>query len=482
MGIQILNKQFDYSLEPHRAILFEDVKSNYASIECIERGLNPLTTSLCVMSRADNSNGLILAASPTFKKVFGMSNVSHSKELPFLVHNRKFNYHLWHKKHTDIFGQTVEPDPKYIAEVERWARQTYIVPPQMLLYIKKNLEVINILREITSIDEIHAYSIDESCLDVTESLDFFFPEITNKYKQMDKLAQMLQRKIYHQTGLYVTIGMGDNPLLAKLAMDNYAKHNTNMRALIRYEDVPSKVWSISDMTDFWGINVRTEARLNKLGIHSIKELAHADPDMLKRELGVIGLQQFFHANGIDESNVHKPYKAKSKGLGNSQILPRDYVKLRDIEIILREMAEQVAIRLRRAGKKTTLVSLYVGFSKLEVRPSIHTQMKVEPTNNTAILTDHVLKLFHNKYTSGAVRSVGINYSGFVDESFGLISLFDDVDKLEKEERLQTAIDSIREQFGFTSLLKANALEEASRSLARSKLIGGHSAGGLDGLQ
>ena len=233
MGIQILNKQFDYSLEPHRAILFEDVKSNYASIECIERGLNPLTTSLCVMSRADNSNGLILAASPTFKKVFGMSNVSHSKELPFLVHNRKFNYHLWHKKHTDIFGQTVEPDPKYIAEVERWARQTYIVPPQMLLYIQKNLEVINILREITSIDEIHAYSIDESCLDVTESLDFFFPEITNKYEQMDKLAQMLQRKIYHQTGLYVTIGMGDNPLLAKLAMDNYAKHNSNMRALIR---------------------------------------------------------------------------------------------------------------------------------------------------------------------------------------------------------------------------------------------------------
>ena len=83
---------------------------------------------------------------------------------------------------------------------------------------------------------------------------------------------------------------------------------------------------------------------------------------------------------IDESNVHKPYKAKSKGLGNSQILPRDYVKLRDIEIILREMAEQVAIRLRRSGKKTTLVSIYVGFSKQEVRSSIHTQMKVEPTN------------------------------------------------------------------------------------------------------
>jgi len=125
------------------------------------------------------------------------------------------------------------------------------------------------LREITSIDEIHTYSIDESCLDVTESLDFFFPEITDKYEQMDKLTQLLQRKIYHQTGLYVTIGMGDNPLLAKLAMDNYAKHNKNMRALIRYEDVPTKIWLITDMTDFWGINVRTEVRLNFLLKHSL---------------------------------------------------------------------------------------------------------------------------------------------------------------------------------------------------------------------
>ena len=146
------------------------------------------------------------------------------------------------------------------------------------------------------------------------------------------------------------------------------------------------------------------------------------------------------------------------------------------------MAEQVAIRLRRVRKKTTVVSIHLGFSKQEQKRSIHTQMKVEPTNNTGLLVSYVLKLFHSKYTSGAVRSVAVSYSGFVDESFGLISLFDDVDKVEKEERLQTAIDSIREQFGFTSLLKATALEDASRSIARSKLIGGHSAGGLDGLK
>lgn len=141
------------------------------------------------------------------------------------------------------------------------------------------------------------------------------------------------------------------------------------------------------------------------------------------------------------------------------------------------MAEQVAIRLRRAGKKITVVSIHVGYSKQENRKSINTQRKIEPTNQTDTLTNVVLQ-----YSSGAVRNIAVNYSGLVDESFGLISLFDDVEKIEKEERLQSAIDSIRDQFGFTSLLKANALESASISIVRSKLIGGHSAGGLDGLK
>lgn len=95
---------------------------------------------------------------------------------------------------------------------------------------------------------------------------------------------------------------------------------------------------------------------------------------------------------------------------------------------------------------------------------------------------HVLELFHKKYTSGAVRSVAVNYSKFVDESFGLISLFNDVEQVEKEERLQSAIDTIRNEFDFTSLLRANSLEEASKSRERSRLIGGQSAGGLDGLK
>ena len=108
-----------------------------------------------------------------------------------------------------------------------------------------------------------------------------------------------------------------------------------------------------------------EKRLNTLGIYSIRELANANPDRLKQALGVVGLDLWFHANGIDESNVHVPYRPKSRGLGNSQVLPRNYVRQRDIEIVLREMAEQVAIRMRRIKKKATVVSIHVGYSKDE---------------------------------------------------------------------------------------------------------------------
>ena len=273
-----------------------------------------------------------------------------------------------------------------------------------------------------------------------------------------------------------------NPLLAKLALDNEAKKTPTMRANWSYEDVETKVWAIPNMTDFWGIGRRTEKRLNKLGIYSIKDLANCNSDILKKEFGVVGMDLFFHANGIDESNVHKPYKAKSKGLGNSQILPRDYNRQWEIELVLREMAEQVAIRLRRAHKKTSRVSVHIGYSRKEEKRPLQGQMKIEPTNNTNELMNHVLSIFHSKYDSGSVRSIGVYYSGFVDESFGLISLFDDVEKIEKEERLQSAIDDIRNQFGFTMLQKANALQDASRVIARSKLVGGHSAGGLDGLK
>ena len=230
------------------------------------------------------------------------------------------------------------------------------------------------------------------------------------------------------------------------------------------------------------ITDRTVTRKDKLDMISGRELANNNPDTLKKELGIVGLDLFFHANGIDESNVHKPYKTKSHGLENSQILPRDYDRQADIELILKEIAEQVAIRLRRVHKKACQVSISIGFSKLESKRSLQAQMKIEPANNPKILIGHVISLFRKKYQGGAVRSVSVSYANFVDEKIQILSLFDNPDDIDKEERLQSAIDSICQEFGFTTIQKATALQEASRSIAQSKLIGGHSTGGLDGLK
>lgn len=468
---------FDYSREPKSDIAFVDMKSFYASVECVDRGLHPLKTSLCVMSRADNSNGLILASSPMFKKIFGKSNVGRSYDLPFDIHTRKFSYYNARRQGLPI-------TPEYVRYIEEWAKVTFIVPPRMDMYIEKNLEIQHIFQDYASIEDILPYSIDEGFIDLTSSLNYFISDKgVSRRKKLDMLSARIQRDIWRKTGIYSTVGMSNsNPLLAKLALDNEAKHTPTMRANWSYKDVEDKVWNIPKMTDFWGIGSRMEKRLNKLGISSIRELANCNPDILKKELGVVGVDLFFHANGIDESNVHNPYKPKSKGLGNSQVLPRDYVKQVDIELILREMAEQVAIRLRRAHKKCCTISISIGFSRNELKRPIQAQMKVEPTNNTRALTDHVLSLFRKKYVSGAVRNVAVSYSNFVDDSIQVISIFDDVEKIDKEERLQTVIDTIRNQFGFTTIQKGNSLLEASRSLERSKLIGGHSAGGLDGLK
>lgn len=467
---------FDYSREPRSDIAFVDMKSFYASVECVDRGLHPLKTSLCVMSRAENASGLILASSPTFKKVFGTSNVSRAYDLPFDVHTRKFSYY-------NAKRQGLPTTPEYVAFIENWAKATWIVPPRMDRYIEKNLEIQHIFQNYGSIEDILPYSIDEGFIDLTSSLNYFIPDKTlGKKEKLDKVSAMIQREIWQKTGIYSTVGMSNaNPLLAKLALDNEAKHNQNMRANWSYEDVETKVWAIPKMTDFWGIGSRMEKRLNKLGIFTIRELANFNPDILKKELGIVGVDLFFYANGIDESNVHQPYKPKSKSISNSQVLPRDYRKKADIELVFREMAEQVAIRLRRAHKKATNVSIYVGFSKQEKKRRIQAQMKIEPSNNTKQLTEHVLTLLRKKYDSGAVRHIAVSYSGLVDESYTTFSLFDDIEKIEKEERLQSAIDAIRDQFGFTTIQKANALQEASCSLERNKLVGGHSAGGLDGL-
>jgi DNA polymerase V len=430
---------FDYEKEPRRTIFCIDVKSFYASVECVERGYHPLEKMLVVMSHAENTGGLVLASSPKAKEILGITNVTRKYDVP---------------NHPDL----------------------EIVPPRMNEYIKENMKINTIYSEYVAEEDLHIYSIDESFLDVTASWKLFSNSPT-------ELARSIQRRIQKETGLYITIGIGDNPLLAKLAMDIEAKHTPERLAKWHYEDVPEKVWTIEPMTEMWGIGHRLAKRLNHLGIRSVNDLAHTDSNKLKRNLGIIGEQLYAHAHGIDRSRLSEKYIPEERSFNNSQILMRDYLVQEEIEVVIREMADQVAARLRKAHCQTECVHLSVGVSRGAKRESsgFSRQMKVPLTNSSKLLTEYCLTIFRQHWHGEEVRHIGITYSKLNYNTYVQLDLFHEPTEQLKELELDQVIDEIRQRFGYVSLVHASSMTSGGTAISRASLVGGH-AGGLEGLE
>ncbi|MCB5952279.1 Y-family DNA polymerase [Enterococcus sp. BWT-B8] len=432
--------KFDYDKEERRDILCIDVKSFYASVECIQMGLDPLETMLVVMSNAENAGGLILSASPMAKSALGLSNVMRKWDLP---------------DHPDLL----------------------IVPPRMQLYINENMKINSIFKQYTAVEDILIYSIDETFLDITASKKLFG-------KNTFELAEEIQKRIKEDTGLHVTIGIGDNPLLAKAALDVESKQTVESIAEWRYEDVPDKLWKIYPITEMWGINSRTAKRLHNLNIHSIFDLAHANEYKLKEELGVIGLQLYAHSWGIDRTRISDTYVPAEKSFNNNQILPRDYRLQTEIETVLQEVTDQVAARLRKHNAQTQCVSLYIGYSswyRKQGNKGFRQQMKVPPTNQSKLLKEYILELFRHNWTGMEVRQVGVSFSKLVETDMIQLDLFHEPADLVNDYKLDHLIDAIRKKYGFTSIVHANSLLSGGTAISRASLIGGH-AGGMDGLR
>ncbi|MGG5333823.1 DNA polymerase V [Enterococcus sp. AZ163] len=443
------NLKFDYSKEPARDIICADCKSFYASTECVERGLDPLTTKLVVMSYPANDDGtrgsgLVLAASPAAKKAYGITNVSRARDLPF-------------------------PYPKDL----------HIVAPRMTLYMKKNAEINNIYRRYVDEKNHSVYSVDESFLDVTDSLKLFDCSTT------DQLARLIQIDVYRSTGIYVTIGIGDNPVQAKIALDIYSKHNSTMRGEIRYETVQEKIWSIENLTDVWGIGKKTAAKLEKMNIHNMRDLAHADYYRLKNKFGIIGTQLFATAWGIDRSFLGQKYEPKSKSIGNSQVLNKDYTRKEELQIVVREMADQVATRLRRINAKTECVSLWCGYSinffDKKGKTNFHQQIRVPQTNSSKEIARYLLLLLDKHYERQDIRSVGVNCSRLTYTSAFQMNLFEEPEKQLDNRKIEFVIDNIRRKYTFAAIVYASSLLEGGRAIERSSLVGGH-AGGMSGIE
>ncbi len=427
---------FSYEEEPIDEILCIDMKSFYASVECVARGLDPLETLLVVMSGGDSPGGLALASSPKAKEILGISNVTRNFEIP---------YH----------------------------KNLYVVPPRMNLYIQKNVEINNIFKRYIADEDILIYSIDETFLRVKASKNLF-------NLSPIQFAERLKEDIKKETQLPCTIGIGDNMLLSKLALDNAAKHTPDMIAEWHYQDVPDTIWKIEKMTDFWGINKRTEKRLHNKGIYSIYELAHYDFFEMKESMGVIGQQLIAHAWGIDRTNISEKYTPKSKSIGNSQVLMKDYVKVNEIKIVLREIVEQVATRLRKKELQTSCIHLSVGYSRDELTQGFNRQITVPKTNLSKELVDNCLRLFDKFYNGSAVRNLSVNFTKLSTGTSLQLNLFDQPDDILSNQLLDRTIDQIRKEYGFDAIYHASSKMEGATAIKRSHLVGGH-AGGMDGL-
>jgi len=409
-------------------ILCIDLKSFFASAECIDRGLDPFTTPLVVANLKQGNGAITLAVTP-YLKAQGVKSRSRLYEIP---KNIKYQ----------------------------------IVPPRMSLYTKKSSEVVNVYLNYVSEEDLHIYSIDEAFLDVTNYL--------NLYKKTDyELALEILSEIKKQTGLYATCGIGPNILLAKVAMDVEAKNNNDFIAKWTYSDIETKLWKITPLSRVWGIGKRIEAKLNALNIYTIKELANYNKQRLRVKFGIIGEELWKHANGIDNNKLSDwKEQPKDKSYSHSQVLFKDYDNS-NIKLIIEEMVETMTARLRANKKQTGGIGLGIGYSMNVGGGFYHVTKLPTTTSSSHEILDVCNNIFDNYYTHFPIRKVTIALFHLEEKTATQLNLFQNFEETLKEEHINETIDTIKEKFGKNSLMKASSLLSDSTAIERNNKKGGH---------
>lgn len=420
----------NYDELPHNQILCVDMKSFYASCSAVMRGLDPMECYLAVVGNKEQPSSIVLAASPKLKKEFGVKSAS----------SRLFEI----------------PEDSKIQVVEA----------QMSTYLKISTELIKIFNKYAPMEDIHVYSVDESFIKVDG--------VKNIYGDAKTIAHLIKDEIYENFGLPCTIGIGPNMLIAKLALDLESKKAKNGIAEWTYEDIPTKLWPLSPLSEMWGIGRRIEKRLNGMGIFSIGGLAKYDLKLLEKEFGIMGNQLYHHAWGVDLSELGAPIIEGQISFGKGQILLRDYKEEQEIKTVILEMCEEVARRARKSKKAGRTISLGIGYSDSDFGGGFHRSHTIEePTNVTMEIYQICLQLFHKFYTGKNVRQISISLSKITDDTTLQLNLFEP--KKSKLHDLGYVVDKIRDRYGSAAILRAISFTDAGTSLKRSALVGGHKA-------
>lgn len=415
----------DYSKLPKRKILCIDMKSFYASCTAVMKGMDPLESYIAVVANKSQKGSVVLAASPRLKKEFGIKTGSRLFEIP--------------------------KDPRIQLE-----------EPKMAMYLRVATEIAKLFNRYVPKEAIHVYSVDESFIQVDGTAHLWGDARTIAEKIKDELEREFQ--------LPSAIGIGPNMLMAKLCLDLEAKKHGI--AEWTYDDIPEKLWPVSPLREMWGIGSRVERTLNSMGIFTVGQLARYDLKNLEKKFGVMGNQLYYHAWGVDLSELGAPILEGQISFGKSQILMRDYKEEAEIKHVMLEMCEEVARRARAHRKAGRTISLGIGYSQDEFGGGFHRSRTIaQSTNVTMDIYRVCLQLFHEHYVGKTVRKISIALSNISDDHALQLSLFD-LDGWKRYE-LGYAVDRIRSRYGSTALLRAVSYTAAGTARQRAKLVGGH---------
>jgi len=415
----------DYSVLPNRSIACIDMMSFYASCMAVLHDLDVKTVPIAVVGSLDQKGSVVLAASPAMKKQFGV------------------------KTGTRLFEIPNSPEIK-------------LFEPKMGYFLNMSMAVTEILHKYVPAEAVHVYSIDESFIDLTGTEKLWGPP--------EETIKKIQREILDTLQLNSTAGMGPNMLMAKLALDLEAKKKGF--AKWTFDDVQTKLWPVSPLSEMWGIGPNMEKNLNNMGIFKVGDLANYDLKSLESAFGVMGNQLVYHANGVDLSDLGAPIIEKQISYGKSQILMRDYNKKEEVLAVILEMCEDVTKRARDKYQAVRTIFLGLGYSNNAFGGGFSRSRTIhEATNETMKIYEVCKQLFNENYTQKPVRQLSVSITKLEDEHSMQLSLFEK--EKWKNRKLASAMDSIRNRYGSAAILRGVSYTDAGTAVKRSTLLGGH---------
>ena len=453
-----------------------DLKSFFASVECILRGLDPLKAKLVVADESRTEKTICLAVTPALK-AYGIPGRARLFEVNQKVREVK-----------QRTGETIE---------------FIIAKPQMAKYVEYSTKVYNVYLKYVSAEDIHAYSIDECFLDLTRYLKLY-------KKSARELVKTIIQDVFTTTGITATGGIGTNLYLCKIAMDIMAKHVDADEDGVRIAELDEmsyrrQLWSHQPITSFWQVGRGIAARLEKCylnggrGIRTMGDLARASvksPEALYKMFGVNAEILIDHAWGYEPCTIADIKKAKprSQSTGEGQVLQDPY-SFEKARLVVREMVDTVSMTLVSHDLVTNALVLTVGYDRENVDKGIyHGETVVDfygrtipkpahgtanigyYTSSQAVMAEAVMKLFDRIVNPElTVRRLNLVAADIVDASYEQYDLFTDVQKQQREKKRLKAELLIKKRFGKNAIVKGMDLQEGATTIERNGQIGGHRA-------